>query len=830
MAIPEKIDRYEIKNELGRGGMATVYQAYDPRFERDVALKVLPREFLHEAEFRARFTREARTIAALEHPAIVPVYDFGESDSQPYLVMRLMSGGSLMDRLEKGPIPMAEATEILRRIGSALDQAHRKGIIHRDLKPSNILFDQYGEAYLADFGIVRLSASSNALTASGSLVGTPTYMSPEQVYGNKELDGRSDIYALGVILYQMLTGEIPYQADTPARMMMAHVMDPVPHILEKRPDLPADCDRIITKAMAKERDERFQTATDLTQALSTATQRSAPLDLPPLPVEQETAVPPTPTSTPQPQPKPTPSPPLGKPSAFDEPALAEELIATTSDNSGGSGVPIWIWGLIGLFVFVCMGTIIGVAALAAARQGDETPTAVAIVNEPPAESDTAVTPPPTTANTVAPTAEEEGSSRGSLFETLDDALTDLETAQPNLGLGDAEATRASILATRAAASENNTNGPAGGLGANLLATRQSMLATRTAAQESDSSTDAIAYINRIGGSLAPIYGPEDGAMPHDNDNRIENVYADVTPQDFVLQAIFLNPFSTDQGQWDFGITFRQEEPDDEYRLVVRSDGYWSLNNRTPGVDDFIIEGDVLEYLDLDDDGANLVELIVVGEVGYFFLNGEFIELLDLEGRVEEGNIALGTGYYTISEQPGSRTEYEQLTIWPFTAVFGPQDGALEHEINDLIKLESAGVDLTNALISATFDNPFSTDESEWDIGLAFRDDDGTKYWLIVASEQYWELVARFGNADTDTTITEGELGNLNLAAGETNEITIIAWGEYGYLFINGEFVETLDLFDIVHDGDVQVVTAFYFDHELEGESTDYEEFTIWELP
>ena len=200
--------------------MATVYEAKDPRFDRVVAVKVLPREFMHDPEFRGRFTREAKTIAALEHPAIVPVYDFGEEDGQPFLVMRLMRGGSLTEKMLAGPISIEETSQILKRIGSALDRAHSMGIVHRDMKPSNILFDEYGEAYLADFGIVQISSSTDALTVSGSLVGTPAYMSPEQVYGDKKLDGRSDIYALGVILFQMLTGTPPYSADTPARMMM----------------------------------------------------------------------------------------------------------------------------------------------------------------------------------------------------------------------------------------------------------------------------------------------------------------------------------------------------------------------------------------------------------------------------------------------------------------------------------------------------------------------------------------------------------------------------------------------------------------------------------
>jgi serine/threonine-protein kinase len=156
---PEKIGRYEIKGELGRGGMATVYRAHDPRFEREVALKVLPREMLHDSQFRVRFEREAKTVAMLEHQAIVPVYDVGEEDGQPYFVMRYMTGGSLSDRMKQGPIDFRETTRILSRIASALDEAHAKKIIHRDLKPGNILFDSHNDPYISDFGIAKFTIS-----------------------------------------------------------------------------------------------------------------------------------------------------------------------------------------------------------------------------------------------------------------------------------------------------------------------------------------------------------------------------------------------------------------------------------------------------------------------------------------------------------------------------------------------------------------------------------------------------------------------------------------------------------------------------------------------
>lgn len=263
----EKIGRYEIKEELGRGGMATVFRAYDPSFERDVAIKVLPREFSHDKHFRTRFEREAKMIGLLEHPAIVPVYDFGEENDQPYIVMRYMSGGSLTDRLLEGRMSIEATAQIIARLAPALDAAHAVQIVHRDLKPGNVLFDQYGHAFLSDFGIARFANRQSGSLTGTMVLGTPAYMSPEQVQGSREIDGRSDIYALGVLIYQMLTGDVPYKADTAAKVMVMHVLDPVPSINAARSDLPLGCEALIARAMAKEREKRFATAGELSQML-----------------------------------------------------------------------------------------------------------------------------------------------------------------------------------------------------------------------------------------------------------------------------------------------------------------------------------------------------------------------------------------------------------------------------------------------------------------------------------------------------------------------------------------------------------------------------------
>jgi len=262
------IGRYEVMQELGQGGMAIVYLARDPLIKRQVAIKVLPRQFTFDPQFRTRFQREAEVIAALEHTSIVPVYDFGEQDDQPFIVMRYMSGGTLADRIGKGALPVDEIASLYQRIGPAVDYAHSKGVIHRDIKPGNILFDSQGEASLSDFGIAKIAEATSAYTGTGNMIGTPAYISPEQAQGEKNLTGRTDIYSLGVVLFEALSGELPFDADTPMGVVIAHIQKPVPSLLDRRPDLPPAFEGVIRKTLDKDASKRFQTATALAQAIT----------------------------------------------------------------------------------------------------------------------------------------------------------------------------------------------------------------------------------------------------------------------------------------------------------------------------------------------------------------------------------------------------------------------------------------------------------------------------------------------------------------------------------------------------------------------------------
>lgn len=260
----ERIGRFVVTSVVGRGGMATVYRADDPDEDRDLAIKVLRREYLNDLGFRARFEREAETVANLEHPAIVPLYEFGQSEGALYIVMPYMPNHSLADRLARGPLAVEEAAPIVARVAAALDYAHGRDVIHRDLKPSNILFDAQGRAYLADFGIALQPRASGRGTVVVS--GTPAYMSPEQARQDREIDGRSDLYSLGITLFEALTGQLPFEGDSPVAILLKHQRDRPPSALAARPDLPPPLEPFFAQTLAKEPAERFQTGADLAEA------------------------------------------------------------------------------------------------------------------------------------------------------------------------------------------------------------------------------------------------------------------------------------------------------------------------------------------------------------------------------------------------------------------------------------------------------------------------------------------------------------------------------------------------------------------------------------
>jgi len=266
---------YKLEAPLGKGGMAAVYRAYQASVRRYVAIKVMASEIANEPGFVERFEREAQIIASIEHPHILPVIDFGVADNVHYIVMRFMDGGSLDDLLRQRRLTLPEVATFLSQIASALDHAHKKGIVHRDLKPNNVLLDKENNCYLTDFGIARMEGSDRRLTATGSVMGTPSYMSPEQAMG-RPVDARSDIYTLGVMLYEMTLGVLPFTADTPAALIFQHVYESPKPPKQIDPRIPDTVAAVIDRALAKNPDARYQTAGELSHAFTAALSGVAP--------------------------------------------------------------------------------------------------------------------------------------------------------------------------------------------------------------------------------------------------------------------------------------------------------------------------------------------------------------------------------------------------------------------------------------------------------------------------------------------------------------------------------------------------------------------------
>lgn len=262
-------NQYRIESEIGRGGMSVVYRAHDLRLNRAVAIKVLPPELALDPAVRMRFTREAQTSAQLSHPHIVPIFDVGEHDGIAYFVMALVTGGTLASHLELRPLrAVEEVRRTLAEVADALAYAHLRGVIHRDIKADNILLEsEGGRSMVTDFGIARAMESGARLTQTGIAVGTPTYMSPEQAVGEHHVDGRSDIYSLGVLGYQMITGRVPFAASNSMALLLKHVSEPPRPILELRPEAPRALAEAIERALAKTPDSRWPTASAFREAL-----------------------------------------------------------------------------------------------------------------------------------------------------------------------------------------------------------------------------------------------------------------------------------------------------------------------------------------------------------------------------------------------------------------------------------------------------------------------------------------------------------------------------------------------------------------------------------
>ncbi len=272
--IGENVGPYRITDRLGQGGMATVYRAYHAKLDRYVAIKVLHPAFKEDAGFLTRFQREAQIVARLEHPHIVPIYDSADHEGQPYLVMKFIEGQTLKGRLSDKPLTLPEMMQMSIAVGQALTYAHEAGVLHRDIKPSNILLEKNVTPYLADFGLARMAGAGELTLSQDMMLGTPQYISPEQAQGVRDLDAGTDIYSFGVVLYELLVGRVPFNADTPYAIVHDHIFSPLPLPSSVNPQVPPAVEHVLLKALAKDRRDRYASAVQMVEAFRQAIDES----------------------------------------------------------------------------------------------------------------------------------------------------------------------------------------------------------------------------------------------------------------------------------------------------------------------------------------------------------------------------------------------------------------------------------------------------------------------------------------------------------------------------------------------------------------------------
>lgn len=353
--IGQTVGRYRVVEMLGQGGMATVYRGYDPTLERDVAIKVMHQGFNEDPGFLARFRREAQIVARFRHPHIVAIYEYAQHGEQPYLVMEYIAGQTLKERLAHGPLDLGETVQLMNALGDALTYAHNQGVLHRDIKPSNILLDTNGKPFLTDFGLARNVQAGESTLSQDMMLGTPQYISPEQAQGVRDLKPSTDIYSLGIVLYQLVVGRVPFTGDTPYAIVHDHIYTPLPLPSKINPAIPAPLEQVLLTALSKEPKDRYQRAIDMARAFDDAVHQSRLIRLPSPPpmaaaAELEAVDPFVPHAW--------------HPDSPDQPQSDLTPITASLQRRKKRRAQLWMLGGLGAFIFTCLlGLLVAIIAV-----------------------------------------------------------------------------------------------------------------------------------------------------------------------------------------------------------------------------------------------------------------------------------------------------------------------------------------------------------------------------------------------------------------------------------------------------------------------------------
>ena len=720
------IGRYEILGERGRGGMAIVYKAHDPKLDRVVAIKLIQANAFAANIFghiRARFEREARALARLDHPNIVKVLDYGEHEEAPYLVMEYLEGATLKD--VKKPLRVETAVRLIRPIAEALAYVHSEGLLHRDVKPSNIMITKHEKVMLTDFGIAKWleeDEDQKGLTGTGVGVGTPEYMAPEQGLG-KKTDGRADEYSLSIVFYELITGRKPFTGDTPLEILMRQASEPVPDPREFNPELSESVKRFMDRALAKKPEDRYAEMKDYLrdldglrlQGLALRAQRAA------LKKDAEATGQGT-NEAAAAKPESADAASAARTTAKDAAApdrsgvmtipvsqTAIEVLPTDSAESGDSSVMLRMSELRTVRAAAETATVPAESAERMASEVKTRPSAPTKVNR------SRYRIPIVVLGVILFVAFVGNLVRVSRFSRLPyglDIIPDvisahlfenglqLASTEMVAGLKNAMTVAAAVPSATLTPAESNarpipaletaTLAPALSSARNSLAEVAGTLVKKTPAstktamsisqiqaeffdREYESQDDFLRAFDdayeKIKQASKKMRAVSESSLSHMEDDYIET-YSPSTLDDirnFILEASFINPYDASFHSWDYGVLFRDDGPNSQYRLVVDSDGDWALSNHTGSGDAAALSsGSLSKFYSYQKGEKNTLKLIVTGSTGLFFVNDQFVSWLNLSDRTNSGQISLGTGFMNGHEVKGYSTRFEDLAVWKMT--------------------------------------------------------------------------------------------------------------------------------------------------------------------
>ncbi|MBI5930922.1 MAG: protein kinase [Chloroflexi bacterium] len=710
----QTLGQYELKELLGAGGMGAVYRAHQKNLNRWVAVKVLPASLASQTLYLERFNREAETSASLEHQHIVPVYDYGVQRGTSYVVMRLLTGGTLAERLtdhltNEKPLPAPrEIADLLKKIASALDYAHRQGVIHRDVKPSNIMFDSQGVPFLVDFGIAKLiEATSAGLTGTNMTMGTPSYMPPEQWRGEK-VTPASDQYSLAVIAYQLLVSKLPFEATTPYALMHKHLNEiPTPPHLE-RTDIPESLTLVLERALAKQPEDRFTNCTSFAESFENACSgfEDVKTTFFTTPIQVRTKITPRTTLRNERDVRngttilPVQKPWYQKPVTWLAAGLAVMLfgaivfiIANKSNDNNNKktthtaiaqqatptatldefdpnvAVQATIDAQSTRVAFEATGTAFQSTVDAGVQARAETATATLWTKTPTPTSSRTPTPTNTRTYTPTPTNTPSATATASDTNTPTQTLTPSTTYTPSQTFTPTDtleatytptatatntATRTPSATNTATASPTNTPVPT----IDTRATIQALQNQPTPTLRTNYNPQLVDYVPGI-----LVFGPESGNFTYRDDGFIRSTTTTTNTRDFIAEVTFVNPYPTTEATWDAGFLFRQVETNQHLRLTLDSNLDYTLSNWEG--DDTVtdIESGKIFGFNLEDGDTNQLMLVVTDGTGLLFINGSLVTTLNISSRLDSGTVSFGTSLVQGNLSDGEIMRYRDFAVW-----------------------------------------------------------------------------------------------------------------------------------------------------------------------